>query len=70
MVKRLIRWFNDFKTGYVRIRICEKCLVITRQNHWSKNDVERNYIKHTGAPLQTKIIYGHIWLCHPCFYSR
>lgn len=55
-MKRLIRWFNDFRTGYVRVRICERCNAITKNNHWSKHDIGKSY--------------GHIWLCFTCFYKK
>lgn len=60
MIKKLIRWFNNYRTGYVRVRVCEKCYRITSQNHWSKADYH----------YYEKIVYDHIWLCYKCFYGR
>jgi hypothetical protein len=60
MKKKLVRWFNDIRKGYIRLRFCERCGILTRKNHWSKADVSR----------PTKVVYGHIWLCHDCFYGQ
>ena len=76
MKKKLIRWFNDFRTGYIRLRFCEKCGILTRKNHWSKDD---QHFKDLSKLLVTEhhhhyyrefTVYGHIWLCYDCFYGQ
>ena len=61
-MKKLIRWFNDIKKGYIRLRFCEKCGILSYKVHWAKND----YVCRTFAGVT---IYGHIWLCDRCFYN-
>lgn len=72
-MNKIIRWFNDFGRGYIRLRFCERCGRLTRKNHWSKND----QIKYDGPKCthgcitgKQKVVYGHIWLCYDCFYGK
>lgn len=65
ILKRLIRWYNDIRTGYIRLRFCERCGILSKNIHWSKDD----YIVHIYAG-EDVMVYEHIWLCDKCFYGK